>query len=92
MSAFDPLNLSYPAPLTTFKHPQAIFGSFYVRLAVSPCSRYLASGSSDGGVYTWDTAGNGSDGVRLVGHEKEVGCVSWGNDTVRTFLSSVERY
>lgn len=89
---YDPNNLSSPAPLVTFRHPEASYGSFYIRLAVSPCSRYLATGSSDGGIYTWDVEGNGRDGVKLLGHEKEVGCVDWGHNVVRSlFLANTVR-
>lgn len=80
--AYDPHNLSIPAPLNVYKHPQACYGSFYIRLAVSPDSRSLASGSSDGAVYAWDVHGTGGDGVRWLGHEKEVGCVDWGHNQV----------
>ena len=86
--SFDPNNLSYPAPLQTFRHPLVCYGSFYVRMSISLCSRYVATGSSDGGVYTWDSEGSGEDGVRLLGHEREVGCVDWGKDIVRLSTSS----
>lgn len=76
--AFDPLNLTHSVPLSVFSHPQALYGTFYIRVAVSPCSRYIASGSSEGGVYTWDAEGSGQDGVRLVGHEKETSGLDWG--------------
>lgn len=80
--AFDPYNLTQATPLRTFHHPEAQYGTFYIRVAVSPCSRYLASGSSDCGVYLWDAAGQGQDGVRLLGHEKETSGLDWGHDRV----------
>lgn len=76
--AFDPLNLTHSTPLSVFSHPKALYGTFYIRVAVSPCSRYIASGSSEGGVYTWDTEGGGQDGVRMAGHEKETSGLDWG--------------
>ncbi|GAA6000019.1 hypothetical protein JCM10207_006015 [Rhodosporidiobolus poonsookiae] len=82
--AFDPLNLTLPTPLTTFSSPHAHYSSFYVRCAVSPCSRYLASGSSDGGVLLWDTEGSGKDAVRVVGHEREVSGLDWAADSLTT--------
>jgi WD40 repeat protein len=81
--AFDALNITQPAPLAIFHHSQTVCGSFYLRLAVSPCSRYLANGSSNGAVYLYDTEGKGDDGVRVVGHESEISGISWGKDRVR---------
>jgi denticleless len=34
--------------------------SFWMRLAFSPCGRYLAGGSASGGVMTWDTSLRGT--------------------------------
>lgn len=82
--AFDPTNLTHSAPLTTFHSPLARYSSFYIRCAVSPCSRFLASGSSDGSVFVWDTEGNGGpeEVVRLVGHEAEVSGLDWAHESV----------
>jgi len=82
------LSLSTPSPdLPILSHPNLSSASFYVRLALSPCGKYLASGSSNGEVYTWavdDTPT--SVPVELVGHErgKEVGALDWGFDTLAT--------
>lgn len=82
--AFDPTNLTHSAPLTTFHTPLARYSSFYIRCAVSPCSRFLASGSSDGSVFVWDTEGRGGpeEVVRLVGHEAEVSGLDWAHESV----------
>ncbi|KAI5479845.1 hypothetical protein MNV49_002403 [Pseudohyphozyma bogoriensis] len=80
--SFDPHNLTQAVPLTTFTHPQLSCATFYVRISVSPCSRFLASGSSDGSVLLWDTEGPGNDGVRVLGHEKETAGLDWGYDTL----------
>ena len=84
---FDPLNLTHPAPLRTFVPPLPTLSaaSFYVRCAVSPDSRYLASGSADGSVYLWDTEGNGTDAVRVRGHEREVSGLDWTHNGVSFF-------
>ncbi|GAA5948118.1 hypothetical protein JCM3765_007118 [Sporobolomyces pararoseus] len=84
--AFDPLNLTHPAPLRTFVPPLPTLSaaSFYVRCAVSPNSRYLASGSADGSVYLWDTEGNGTDAVRVRGHEREVSGLDWTHNGLGT--------
>lgn len=77
------LSSPFPHEIKSFSHPFLSCGSFYVRLAVSPCSRYLASGSSDGSIVLFDTHGSGTDGVRLVGgHEQEVSGLDWGRDTL----------
>lgn len=82
--AFDPTNLTHSAPLTTFHTPLARYSSFYIRCAVSPCSRFLASGSSDGSVFVWDTEGRGGpeEVARLVGHEAEVSGLDWAHESV----------
>ncbi|GAA5860476.1 hypothetical protein JCM5353_005538 [Sporobolomyces roseus] len=84
--AFDPLNLTHPAPLATFTPPNAscTAASFYVRCVVSPDSRYLACGSGEGSVYLWDTEGNGNDAVRVKGHEKEVSGIDWTHNGLAT--------
>ncbi len=38
----------------SYSHPNLRASTFYVKLAISPCERYLASGSSNGGVFTWN--------------------------------------
>ncbi|KAM0791339.1 hypothetical protein ACM66B_005807 [Microbotryomycetes sp. NB124-2] len=80
--AFDPFDLTRPEPLASFSDPRALFGTFYIRLAVSPCSRYIASGSSHGSIFLWDAEGSGRDAVRVQGHEKEVSGLSWGRDRI----------
>lgn len=90
--AFDPLNLTQAAPLNIYSDKRMICDTFFVHLAVSPCSRYLSCGSSDGGVYLFDTEGQGNDAVKLTGHEQETVAVDWGKDKVRfPFFSSKEK-
>lgn len=80
--AYQTLNLSHPAPIATYTHPDLRLKGFYIRIDVSPCSQYLVSGSTDGGVYMWDTADRHSPAVRLEGHQREASAVSFGNDKV----------
>lgn len=77
----------------TYGHPHLLASAFYVRLSVSPCGRWLASGSSSGCVCLFDVSrsrsrsgwGLGSMGamkdsaVELVGQSMsgEVGAVDW---------------
>ncbi|TPX44173.1 hypothetical protein SeLEV6574_g04667 [Synchytrium endobioticum] len=58
--------------------------SFYVKTAVSPDDRFLASGSSDGGLYVWDVESylkrdhmSKYGPIILKGHTSEVTSVSW---------------
>ncbi|KAK4056692.1 hypothetical protein OIO90_002244 [Microbotryomycetes sp. JL221] len=80
--AFDPTNLTQTEPVTTFSDSRAFFDTFYVRVAVSPCSRYIVSGSSNGNMFMWDAQGPGTDAVRIQGHEKEVSGLSWAKDRI----------
>ncbi|GAA5925500.1 WD40 repeat domain-containing protein [Sporobolomyces koalae] len=82
--AYDPLNLTHPAPLRTFATASCSAASFYVRCAVSPDSRSLACGSADGSLYLWDIEGSGQDAVRVRGHEKEVSGLDWTFDGLAT--------
>ncbi|KAM0746748.1 WD40 repeat-like protein [Meredithblackwellia eburnea MCA 4105] len=89
--SYSPHFLSHPHPLAIFNPPtQSPCGSFYVRLALSPDSRFLACGSSDSGIHLWDTCSSGTSdqGVRLVGHEKEVSGLDWGGGGGRARLAS----
>ncbi|GJN90814.1 hypothetical protein Rhopal_003828-T1 [Rhodotorula paludigena] len=84
--AYSATNLTHASPLTTFHHPEAQYASFYIRCAVSPDSRFLATGSNDGSIFVWDTEGRGGaeEAVRLVGHEKEVSGIDWASDSLAT--------
>ncbi|BGP40458.1 hypothetical protein JCM10450v2_004440 [Rhodotorula kratochvilovae] len=84
--AYSATNLTHSAPLTTFHSPHASYATFYIRCAVSPDSRFLATGSSGGEVFLWDTEGRGSaqEAVRLRGHEREVSGLDWGYESLAT--------
>ncbi|OJA09931.1 hypothetical protein AZE42_04888 [Rhizopogon vesiculosus] len=91
---------SYPtlAPLRTETHPDLHTNSFYVRLATSPCGRWLASGSTSraGSLFLFDISNAGrasasyglgdgepvSPAVRLRGQSDEIGAIDWGRDMV----------
>ncbi|GAA5944178.1 hypothetical protein JCM3775_001089 [Rhodotorula graminis] len=84
--AYSATNLTHAAPLATFHSPQARYSTFYIRCAVSPDSRYLATGSSSGDVFMWDTEGQGTAGeaVRVKGHTREVSGLDWGHESLAT--------
>jgi len=91
---------SYPtlSPLRTETHPNLQTNSFYVRLATSPCGRWLASGSTSraGSLFLFDISNAGrvatlydvdadepvSPAVRLGGQAGESGAVDWATDMV----------
>ena len=70
--------------------------SFYVRIATSPCGRWVASGGADNGsVYLFDVSGDmrsrwsshpgdmaRGKGIELHGQTGEVGAVDWADGTL----------
>lgn len=89
-----------------YTHPM-LQSTYWMRLAFSPCGRYLASGSSRGGLMTWDTERWASPftsgpGVRMehatrldlgpsFRREREISTVDWGYDMVSTSLCHLRR-
>ncbi|KAH8106268.1 WD40 repeat-like protein [Cristinia sonorae] len=75
----------------SYGHPNMKTGSFFVRSALSPCGRWLASGGADkGSVFLYDVSGTlvsrfsgqlqattRRRGVQLCGQTGEVGVVDW---------------
>jgi denticleless len=82
----------------TFSHPRMATNSFYVRIGISPCGRWLASGSTGGSAYLFDIsqsqyprrAGHAVnntrrwEGIQLPGQRGEVGALDWGYETLAT--------
>ncbi|KAJ2783721.1 hypothetical protein H4R18_001559 [Coemansia javaensis] len=68
-------------PVAQLAAPEFECRSFNIGLAASPCSRFLAAGSTTGSVVVWelDQLGRNSSRRRAVlqGHAKEAGCVAW---------------
>ncbi|KAH8113389.1 WD40 repeat-like protein [Phellopilus nigrolimitatus] len=86
--------LGVPQPSHAFAHRHMATNSFYVRAAVSPCGRWLASGGACGAAFLFD-------GVELKGQEGEVGALDWADGalatcaddgTVRVWRPDVERH
>jgi denticleless len=84
-----------------YVHPE-LRSNFWMGISFSPCGRYLASGSTKGGVMAWDTASRPrsvrgsvnevvatrlSLGESCDGREREVNAVDWGYDMVSSFNS-----
>ncbi|KAI9468773.1 WD40-repeat-containing domain protein [Coemansia mojavensis] len=76
-------------PIARLAAPEFECQSFNVGTAASPCSRYLAAGSSNGNVVVWelDSLSANSSGryAVLQGHNKEAGCIAWypGKDRIQ---------
>ena len=62
--------------------------SFYVKAAFSPDGRHIVSGSSDAGVYVWETARPNAPPVVLWGHTTEVTTVAWCPSDFTTLVSA----
>ena len=85
---------AFGAPLETYSHPGMVTNSFYVRIGVSPCGRWLASGSTSGSAYLFDISQSSYrgqlkstpqwEGIQLPGQHGEVGALDWGYETLAT--------
>lgn len=89
IQSYSALTLSLPESSGPFPEPMGDprlrVNSFYLRLAVSPCGSWLASGSSSGDVLVWDIArsmrSRGGPVVLSAGAEEgETSSVDWGAD------------
>lgn len=65
-----------------YTDPALLVNSFYIRLALSPCGRYLSSGSARGGVASWavdtrETGGGGGGGSEAVRLRMGMGGSAW---------------
>lgn len=80
-----------PISSSTFSHETMRTNSFYVKSAISPCGRWIVTGSSDQKAFLYDVS-NASRNfeispwegkcsvVELGGNRFEVGAVDWGHD------------
>ena len=60
-------------------------GTFYARLACSPCGQFGAVGSGEGSIFLFDLASQRQESrtaIRLQGHRKEIGGIDWGHHCV----------
>jgi denticleless len=60
----------------SYSNPKYESNSFYIKIDISVCGNFLASGSKDGDVYLWQVQDPLQQAV-LKGHRAEVSCVSW---------------
>lgn len=66
-----------PEPLGVSAYRGHSTHSFYVKLALSPDGRFLASGSEDAAAYVWQVDSPGWPKLKLVGHRAEVTALAW---------------
>src|SRR4051812_4050673 len=64
-------------PLARYTSPTFLCKSFYVKTALSPCDRFLASGASNNHVYIWEVGRPDRAPYTLRGHSGEVTSVAW---------------
>ena len=60
----------------SYSNPKYESNSFYIKIDISVCGNFIASGSKDGDVYLWQIQNPLQQAV-LKGHRAEVSCVSW---------------
>ena len=69
----------------TYSHEQMYAKSFYVRVAVSSCGRWLACGGSNGSAFLFDVASDvPRDAVEIKGQMGEIGALDWAEDQLAT--------
>lgn len=77
---------------SSYVHPNLQISTFYVGMAISPCGRFIASGSvgTTGSTYLFDVSRAGQPfvstecGIELHGQRSEIGGVDWGHDMLAT--------
>lgn len=80
-----PLNI--PQASQTYGHRHMATNSFYVRLSLSPCGQWLASGGANGSAFLFDVANKNIQrlqAIELQGQEGEVGAIDWADGQLAT--------
>lgn len=101
MTTLEPLSGHTSGPETdvwSYTHENMHTNSFYIRLAMSPCGKWLASGGArNGSAYLFDVSGSTrariqpslyadgrGRGIELNGQKGEVGAVDWASGNLAT--------
>ncbi|KNC96648.1 uncharacterized protein SPPG_07861 [Spizellomyces punctatus DAOM BR117] len=82
---FNPNNLN--TPIHSFSASTYRCDSFYIKTTVSPDDRFLASGSSDYGLYIWELDAPEKPPLVLRAHRGEVTGVSWSKHELEELAS-----
>ena len=56
--------------------------TFYIKTCVSPCGRFISSGSSDSNLHIWEIQGPLMSPYLLSSHSKEITGCDWSRDKV----------
>ncbi|KAK9719608.1 hypothetical protein K7432_004711 [Basidiobolus ranarum] len=78
---------SLGSPIATFNSSTYKCSSFYVKIALSPDTKFLVSGSSDKNLYIWEVDSPKKAPLILKAHENEVTSVSWSNNDIEHLAS-----
>ena len=80
--------------VNAFQTPSAVYTGasikdFFIKMCVSPCGRYIASGSADNWAYLWNTSSPGGPTARLGPSDAEVTCLDWSHDSLGNLATLV---
>ncbi|ORY02781.1 WD40 repeat-like protein [Basidiobolus meristosporus CBS 931.73] len=78
---------SLGSPMLTFSAPTYKCSTFYVKIALSPDAKFLASGSSDKNLYVWEIDSPTKPPLILKAHENEVTSVAWYKNAIEHLAS-----
>ena len=97
ITAYSQYDLAAPLAIT-YAHPDVTPSGYYLRLAISPCEKYIGCGSSKGSFHVWSAGQNTRNyltGTSLEGtvveagleigkgwHQRELHAIDWGHEQV----------
>ena len=98
ITAYSQYDLTAPLAIT-YAHPDVTPSGYYLRLAISPCEKYIGCGSSKGSFHVWSagqntrnytttdfTEGTVVEAGLEIGkgwHQRELHAIDWGHEQVR---------
>lgn len=85
MYEFDSNRLTQTNAFTT---PTFTTSSFYIKIDISPCGNFLASGSQNSDVFVWQVQ-NPQNHLLLKGHRAEVTGIAWSKQESKVLYYSI---